>query len=98
MDISPPESLGDLLSNPERIKAAFQLLDLLSKMQVEITPPTTRGTGSLVISEQNIILPIPLRLARAVADPTGGTTIDTQCRAKLIELLQLMRATPQLPS
>ena len=30
--------------------------------------------------------------AATVADPSGGATVDTECRAKLIELLAVLRA------
>lgn len=34
----------------------------------------------------------------AVANPTGGATIDTQCRAQLIALMDAMRAAGLLDS
>lgn len=67
--------------------------------RVVVSPTnTTRGVESLTISGEGIIVPIPVQLASAITNPTGGGTIDAQCRAALIKLFDQERATGRLPS
>jgi len=86
------------LANPEAVRNAIRLLNLLSKLEVRFSstvgPPS--GGWSLVESKQNIVLPIP-QLAMSVSAPAGGATIDTQCRAQLTMLLTLMRRAGYIP-
>jgi hypothetical protein len=91
-----PEGLAELLQNPQRVEEAFETLNLLLTVRVQLTQPsTTRGVASLVTSGERYTLPIPLQLAAPIANSTAtAASVNTQFNA----LLQAMRVTGQLPT
>jgi hypothetical protein len=91
-----PQSAVELIKDPQRVADAFMLLNLLLSAQVEVTMPnSTRGVESIVVSGQNILIPIPLKLSTAIAD-ASATALSASTQLNL--LLAALRRTRQLPS
>ena len=94
--IPVPESLAELLQNPQRVRDAFDALNLILAMRVQLTTPgSTRGIASLVTSGERYTLPIPLQFSTPIANSTATAA---NVSAQLNTLLQAMRSTGQLPT
>ncbi len=90
-----PESASELLSDPQRVKDAFVLLNVILAARVQITPAgTTRGTVSLVVTRSNMVIGIPLQFAAPIADATGAGDIVAQFN----KVMAAMRVTGQNPT
>jgi hypothetical protein len=95
MQIPPPATLADLLQDPQRVRDANKALNLLLAAQVSITQPiTTRGLESLIVSRENIVIPVPLQLSAPIAD-SAATAASASTQLNL--LLAALRRTGQLP-
>lgn len=94
--VTPPNSLSELLQSPQRVRDAFELLNALAAAKVSVVAlSSTRGDQSLLISSQGITIPVPLKLDRAIADSTATAA---SVSAQLNALLAALRRTGQLPS
>lgn len=91
-----PTRLGQLLKNPQRLQAALEFVELMMDAQILVTMPnSTRGIASLAVSAQNVVFPIPLKLATPISDASVTTA---SAIAQLNSLLAALRKTGQLPS
>ncbi len=91
-----PQGALELIQNPQRVRDAFQLLNLLASAEVRVvTTGGTTGTASILVSGQNAVIPIPLKLATPIADSTATAA---SVSAQLNALLAALRVTGQLPS
>lgn len=58
--------------------------------KIQNTPPELQATTEMILFFERM----KARLDNAaVADPTGGGTVDTECRAQLVALLNAFRAS-----
>ena len=98
--LAPPQNLADLLSDPQRIRDAFELLSALAALQVHLVPPgnvaaLAPGNRSIIGDPPNLILPLPLKFTTAIANSSAtAASVSTQLNLLLAEL----RKTGQLPS
>ena len=95
---TPGESIvAWAIRNPEAVTQALTLLQQLQAISVEIVPAGGNNSGkqSLVMSDNNIILPIPLKLSAPIADSTATAA---SASAQLNLLLAALRRTRQLPT
>lgn len=93
---TPTTRIGQLLRNPQRLRDALEFVELLMEAQILVTlPNSTRGISSLAISAQNIVFPVPLKIAVPIADSTStAASVSTQLNL----LLAALRVTGQLPT
>lgn len=84
------------MQDPQRVRDAFAVLNLLLSMRVQITTPgSTRGVSSLVTSGEKYVIPIPLGFTAPIANSSATAA---SASAQLNTLLQAMRNTNQLPT
>jgi hypothetical protein len=109
--IEIPQNLADLVSDPQRVRDAFELLNALALMEVHLVPPG--GADALIAGNQPIrgeppvlILPLPLQSPNSWAAATGTLTritfeTSTVTTAELAErvaaLISDFKATRILP-
>ena len=99
--IVPPEPAASVLKwvieNPEAVRLAVQLVNLLSAVEIRIVPASSynRTNNPIVISGTNAILPVPLQLAAPISDSTA-TAASVSSQLNL--LLAALRSTGQLPT
>lgn len=86
-----PVPAGGLLQwaidHPDELSELVQFVNRLKALQVSITLPGTARPYNLLDSSDNALLAIPLKFGSTIAPPTGGSTVDTQCRTQLSALL-----------
>lgn len=98
--VTAPDSLAELLTDPQRVRDAFALLNALAEMQVVLvvpggSAPLAPGNKTLRGEPPNIIMPLPLKCTRAISDSTAtAASVSTQLNLLLAEL----RKTGQLPT
>lgn len=90
-----PVSGIELLRNPARLAAAFELLNRLSQLQVQVGPASTKGQQSLQHSAEAIVLSLPLQFSRPIED-SDGTTAGNAAQLNLI--LAELRRVKMLPA
>lgn len=94
----PAESiLKWVIDNPQAVRDAVKLLNLLSAVEVRVVTSTAanRTNNPVIISGTNAILPVPLKLAAPIADSTAtAASVSTQLNLLLVAL----RTTGQLPT
>ncbi len=100
--IEVPDSFAEFIADPERYKNAIRQLNGLLQIQAMIVVPdgntaTNAGKPSIRGDYDNMILPIPIKFPAAISDPSGGATVDTQCRAQLAALFATLRRVGLLP-
>ena len=98
--ISIPDNLGDLLANPQRIRDAISLLNGLLEMEVRLVPPggvapLQSGYKQIIGDPPALVLPLPLKFRRPIADSTATAA---SASAQLNILLAELRANSQNPS
>lgn len=99
-NITIPDTIGDLLSDPKRVRDALMLLNALVNLEVHLVPPgnvqaLSPGNHPIRGDAPNLILPLPLMLPNAIADSTA-TAASASTQLNL--LLAGLRSTRQLPS
>lgn len=91
-----PMTLAELIQDPQRVRDAFALLNMLAGAQVRIV-----GSGKtdmpLSVSGNTLIIPIPVKLDAPIAD-AETTPNQSELLAKFNLLLAALRRTGQLPS
>lgn len=98
--IEAPANLAELLSDPQRVRDAFALLNALATMEVHLVPPggapaLSPGNKSIRGDPPNLILPLPLQFTAAIADSTAtAASVSAQLNLLLAEL----RKIRQLPT
>ena len=98
--IDLPESLADLLGDPQRIRDAIDLLNAIATMEVHLVAPgnvapLSPGNRPIRGDPPNLILPLPLKFTAAITDSTATAA---SASAQLNLLLAELRKTGQLPS
>ena len=87
--------VAGLIKEPNRVKNLVEFVDSLKLAEVKLTLPDPRGSAALVIADENIIIPIPLKLSAPIADSTAtAASVSTQLNL----LLAALRSTGQLPT
>lgn len=98
--IKVPESVAELLQDPQRVRDALLLLNALSQLEVHLVPPGSSpalSPGNKIIKGDPpaLILPLPLQFRSAIADSTAtAASVSAQLNLLLAEL----RAVRQLPT
>lgn len=98
--IEVPQSLADLLANPQRVRDAFALLNALAQVEVVLTTPggsqpLTPGNQTIRGDPPTLTMPLPLRFTRSIPDSTA-TAASASATVNL--LLAELRKVSQLPS
>jgi hypothetical protein len=98
--VTVPDSVADLLTDPKRVRDAFQILNALVDLEVHLVPAgnvqaLSPGNHPIRGDAPNLILPLPLMLPRAIADSSATAA---SASAQLNLLLAGLRTTRQLPS
>lgn len=94
-----PTTVAELLADPQRIKDALELLNALAQIEVHLVPPgnvapLSSGNKTIRGDAPNLIMPLPLKFTRAIADSTAtAASVSTQLNLLLAEL----RKVSQLP-
>lgn len=94
-----PAPEGNLIQwaihNPAAVSRAIELLNKLQAMKVRIVSPSgpqVAGT-SVLESDSDITILVPVKFAATISPPSGGSTVDTECRAALVLLLTALSQT-----
>lgn len=99
IQLETPQNLADLLSDPQRVRDAFDLLNALSDLEVHLVPAGTatigRGVAAIKGDPPSLILPLPIKLSSAIADSTATAA---SVSAQLNALLAGLRSTGMLPA
>lgn len=86
-----PDQSANLLQwamqNPDELAELVRFINRLKALQVSITTSTAASPFSLIDSDNNALLAIPISFQAKISAPSGGGTIDTECRAALTALL-----------
>jgi hypothetical protein len=73
-----PQDLADLFSDPDRVRAAFELLNALASLQLQIVSPSANIGGKInatrIVGEGELTLPLPIQFRNGWGTPTG--TLD----------------------
>jgi hypothetical protein len=87
------------MENREAIVRSLDFLNRLEAAVVQLTPGAgSTGAGTKLLSgDSNLIIPIPIKFTRPIVAPTGGTTVDAECRAVLAALLSALTQNGQNP-
>lgn len=101
-----PASGTALITDPGQVAAAFRALNsVLTAKRKLVRPQAILQLGQQVqplftgaANGTDLLVNDPYQFETAIADPTGGATVDTQCRAVVAALLAQLRKTGQLPS
>ena len=87
--------IGSILRDPTDIKRTLQLVPKMMDARMVLTVPDTRGQVTIVMSEENMVVPIPIKLTAPIADSTAtAASVSTQLNL----LLAALRRTGQLPT
>lgn len=90
-----PASVAELLQDPQRVADAFTLLNLILAGRVVLTPPTdTKGSSTLSVSGQNLLIPAPIKFTAAIADATASTASNTATINRVLAQLRLSGINP----
>lgn len=105
-----PEKLADLLADPARVRDAFELLNALASLQLQIVSPSANIGGKInstvIVGQGELTLPLPIQFRNGWGTPTGTydrssfvtTTVTTaqlaQRVAALISDLQSVKIAP----
>jgi hypothetical protein len=91
-----PQNLADVIRRPQTVIDALQVVDNLRVAKVEIVQPVTTRLGSpVVIADEGMTIPVPIKLSAAIANCNTDTA---NISSTLNSLLSALRATGQLPS
>lgn len=98
--IEVPDDLAALFSDPERLRAAWELLNALAQMSAALVPvagSVAFGVGKPLIKGEppNLILTLPFQFQVPIANATATAA---SASAQLNLLLAQLRLTGQLPS
>lgn len=89
--IPAPDSSGLLawaMKNPEAVREIVALANALRTLTPSIVRAAeVRDRSAILTAPDGSLLTLPLRFSSPVTAPTGGATIDAECRAQLTELL-----------
>lgn len=97
------------MANPDALIQAIRLLNLISGLQIQVTPFNTSpgAKPTLLISENNCILPIPIQVLNSYGMPVGTlnrASFDTatvtlpQLAGAVAALIRDLQATGQVPT
>lgn len=76
-------------STDDRWDIEFSNNDIFSSLEAsDISAQDINATGAFYVDDMQVLT----NQQAAIADPTGGATVDTQCRAALVSLLDANRA------
>lgn len=101
--IELPANLIELAQNPEKLKAAQELLNAISNATQELTVPNTTNNLSRGLpmffgdGSRPLISRIPLKFAKKITAASGGATVDANARAVLSDLIDQFTLTGQNP-
>jgi hypothetical protein len=99
IQVKVPGSIEDIIKDPQNALDVFRYLNLLLQARIQITQANAiTGIESISASAQNVVIPIPVQMTRTVPDPSGGSTVDAECRASMAALLSALRSAKLLPS
>ncbi len=89
-----PRTQADLLNDPQTVRDAFTLLNILVSMRVQNASgaqfASTKGVESLMVSSQGAIMPLPVLFDTGLAD---SLNTDLANQAALNSLLAMFRRT-----
>lgn len=91
-----PKTLAELIQDPQRVRDAFTLLNLLLGAQVRLVSSGKTDTP-LTISGTTLIIPVPVKLDTPIAD-AQTTPNQSKLLIQFNLLLAALRRTGQLPS
>lgn len=99
-NVELPDSLAGLLTEPQRIRDAVELLNALANLEVHLVPagnvkPLKPGYHQIAGEAPALVLPLPLRLRAPIADSSATAA---SASAQLNTLLGYLRETGQLPT
>lgn len=97
--IKVPATIGELLTDKQRVIDAFALLNALAGLEMNLVVPAGSvafgpGREAILGDPPKLILPIPLKFAAAI--PNSTATVAS-VSAQLNLLLAALRITGQLP-
>lgn len=81
---------------PELVRTMNALQNIVVRL-VSPAGPASAGTKA-VGSQQNIIITVPIQFSATIVAPSGGSTVDAQCRATLTQLINALSQTGQNPA
>lgn len=90
-----PKSAAELLEDPKRVARAFEIINMFLNARVQIVPISSIGITPIQISNQGVIIPIPVQFQNSISDSTGTTASNT---AQINALLAELRTVGILPS
>lgn len=101
-EIPIPQTLADLLAEPQRVRDAIALLNALAGLEVHLVPASTGATigpgkKAILGDAPSLVLALPLGFSKRISAPSGGSVVDAECRAVLTALLGEHTATKQNP-
>ena len=83
--IEAPQNLADLLTDKQRVRDAFALLNAISTMDLRIVAPEQYNRNEVLVGNpQGVTLTLPLKIATPIANSTTNTTsLSTQLNTLL---------------
>ena len=74
----PNDLINWAIDHPDAVVTAIQFLNSLYAARIQVTAPSGKGQGeTLMVSDSNIVLPIPLQLPNRWSAPTGSASRAT---------------------